>query len=65
MQTKNESACADADMKGPFDSRVRSLRAFDSVGTWPAMRQAVLGRVEWNQRDTSETFCGGCGFLVT
>ncbi len=52
----------------PFDSRVHSLRAFDSavagpamsevplVRAWPAMSEAVLGRVEWSYGDSNPEF---------
>ena len=45
----------------PFDARVHLLasglslrvedRAFASAGTWPAMSEAVLDRVEWRRRE--------------
>jgi hypothetical protein len=35
----------------PFDARVRLLRAFDSAVAWPAMSEAVFGRVEWRRRE--------------
>ena len=40
---------SDADMKRPFDARVRLLRAFDSAEARHAMSEAVLGRVEWRR----------------
>jgi hypothetical protein len=35
-----------------FDA-LRLLRAFDSAGTWPAMSEAVLGRVEWSDGESN------------
>ena len=51
VKKKIESAGAIADMKKPLDARVRLLRAFDSPGSWLAMSEAILGRVEWSCRD--------------
>ena len=33
----------------PIDARLCLLRAFDSAAAWPAMGEAVLGRVEWRR----------------
>src|SRR6266567_4171931 len=37
----------------PFDARVHFLRAFASADDRPAMREAVLGRVEWSHGESN------------
>ena len=55
MPTKNELGEADAVRLLPVRLRLHSPGTFDSGSTWPAMSEAVLGRVEWSQLDTNGT----------